>query len=403
MAKIRKFDNAAAARLKLPPDKRQADWFENLFEGRSLILSLSYKGTRSWSVLYYERAKPRRQKLGEFPKLSAKDARKAAREFDADKAVATARAGSFKEVSDNWLKRHVDESGLRSASEIRRHLTKYVLPKWEKRPFAEIKRREVNELLDEIVDQSGRTQADAVLATIRKLMRWHQSRDEDYVTPIVPDMRRDRRKPDERARKRTLTDDEIRIVWHAAEKMGPGFGAIVRLALLTGQRREKIASMKWDDVDDSGVWTIATEAREKGNAGSVKLPATALQIIYAQPQIKGNPHIFAATRNRDAVHFNSWGQRKRELDEALPADMPPWVIHDLRRTARTLMARAGVADNIAELTIGHKQSGMMAIYNLHQYEREKATALRSLATTVDRILHPDAKIVPFKRSRKKVS
>jgi integrase len=404
MAKIRKFDNATAARLKLPPGKQQEYWFENLFEGRSLVLGLSYRGTRTWSALYYdERAKPRRQKLGTFPEMSAKDARTAAREFDANKAIATAKAGTFKQVSDNWLKRHVDETGLRSAREIRRHLNTYVLPKWETRPFAGIRRRDVNELLDEIVDTSGVTQADAVLATIRKLMRWYQSRDEDYTSPIVSDMRRDKRRPDERARNRVLSDDEIRAVWKAAEAMGHGFGAIIRLALLTGQRREKIVSMKWSDIDDAGVWTIATEVREKGNAGAVKLPESALQIINAQPVLIGNSHVFASTDSRDAGHFNSWSQRKAELDKTLPADMPAWVIHDLRRTARTLMARAKVPDHIAELTLGHRQRGIQAVYNRHEYEAEKAEALISLSQMIDRILNPTSKVVPFRRSRRRRS
>src|SRR5262245_20496300 len=155
--------------------------FENLFEGRSLILSLSHGGTRSWSVMYYENGKARRRRLGLFPDMKTAAARKAARELDVQGAIAGARAGSFKEVAEHWFKRHVEGSRLRSAKEIRRHLEFYVYPRWSDRLFAEIRRRDVNELLDHIVDNHGRRQSDAILATIRHLMRWQQARDEDYV------------------------------------------------------------------------------------------------------------------------------------------------------------------------------------------------------------------------------
>ena len=83
----------------------------------------------------------------------------------------------------------------------------------------------------------------------------------------------------ERARKRILSDDEIRSVW---EVDGP-YGAILKLSLLTAQRRDKVASMCWQDVSDDGVWTLPTEPREKGNIGQVELPKVALDIIRTQP------------------------------------------------------------------------------------------------------------------------
>jgi hypothetical protein len=97
----------------------------------------------------------------------------------------------------------------------------------------------------------------------------------------VKGMRRDQRRPTERARDRILDDNEIRVLWKAAEESAT-FGAIVRLLLLTAQRREKIVTMKREDVRD-GRWIIATEAREKGNAGTLVLPQVALDIIEAQP------------------------------------------------------------------------------------------------------------------------
>ena len=135
----------------------------------------------------------------------------------------------------------------------------------------------------------------------------------------------------------------------SSETAGP-FGAIVKLLLLTGQRREKVASMMWSDIKD-GVWTIATEKREKGNAGVLRLPPVAVEIIAAQDEVVGNPYLFpgdergrrhkTADRSRPPC-FNGWSKSKIKLDARLPADMPSWTLHDLRRTARSLMSRAGV-------------------------------------------------------------
>ena len=88
-----------------------------------------------------------------------------------------------------------------------------------------------------------------------------------------------RSNPKERARDRILNDDEIRAVWKAAEANGT-FGAFVRLALLTGQRKDKVATMRWEDLDDA-VWHIPSEEREKGNAGDLELPQIAIEIINA--------------------------------------------------------------------------------------------------------------------------
>ena len=228
--------------------------------------------------------------------------------------------------------------------------------------------------------------ADGVLATLRSIMNWYATRDSDYNSPIVKGMRRDPRSARERARQRILNDDEIRALWKAAEISGP-FGAIVRLLLLTGQRREKVASAKWSDIKD-GVWTIATEKREKGNAGSLRLPSIAVEIIAAQDEIVGNPFVFPGnerkrqhkTADRSQLPcFNSWSKSKIEFDVRLPADMPSWTLHDLRRTARSLMSRAGIPRDHAERVLGHAIAGVEGVYDRHAYEDEKAAALAQLS------------------------
>lgn len=239
-------------------------------------------------------------------------------------------------------------------------------------------------------DDHGARQADHVLAVVRGISNWYASRHDSYAPPIVKGMRRTNAK--ERERSRTLSDDELRAIWKQAAANGT-FGALIRLLLLTGQRRDKVASMQWADIAD-GLWTIPGEAREKGNAGELLLPALALEIIEAQPRLGDNPHVFAG---RGDGPINGYSKSKRQFDAKLPADLAPWVLHDLRRTARSLMSRAGVRPDIAERVLGHKLQGVEGIYDRHRYRDEKADALARLATLIDGIVNPRENVVPMGR------
>src|SRR5262249_40560608 len=158
-----------------------------------------------------------------------------------------------------------------------------------------------------------------VLGVVSSICRWVETRDDDYMSPIRNGMRR--YSSIKNARNRILSDDKIRTLWSE----GGAYADLCKLALLTGQRREKVVTIRWQDLDGS-VWTIPTEPREKSNAGELTLAKIALEIINRQPRL--NDYVFAG---RGGGHFAAWKQRRGG-----------WTIHDLRRTAKSLMARAGV-------------------------------------------------------------
>ena len=285
--------------------------------------------------------------IGQTDKIDVDAARKRARTV-----IERVRAGlpafetppdknTFEDVAAQWLKRHVQAKGLRSEGEVTRLLKAHVFPRWKDRDILEIRRSHVTKLLDHVEDDHSAHQADAVLAVVRGIFNWFATRHDDFTPPTVKGMRRTNAK--ERARARTLDDAEICAIWAVAESNG-AFGAFVRLALLTGQRRAKLASMKWDDIDDNGVWTVAAETREKGNIGSVKLPKMALDIIAARPKLGDNVYVFAAGRGDG--HFNGYSKAKAQFDAKLPS-MPQWQVHDLRRTSRSLLSRTNVRPDIA--------------------------------------------------------
>ena len=165
-----------------PPSSGQVDYYDTGMP--RLVLRVNYGGAKVWRALYYLKkidkdgeviTVPTTHKLGRYPHMKLKQAREQARQFleDPQKALAQADEGSFREVAENFIKRHVEHEKLRSQPEIERVLKKYIYPKWEARPFREIRRSDVSLLLDQVVDNNGKRQADVCLAVIRKLMNWY--------------------------------------------------------------------------------------------------------------------------------------------------------------------------------------------------------------------------------------
>jgi integrase len=296
------------------------------------------------------------------------------------------------ERKGGWLKRYVDKKALRTAPEIKRLLNKFILPAWGDRAFTSIRRSDVNTLLDHVEDNNGARQADTVLEVVRSCMNWYATRHDDYVPPIVRGMNR-AASTKERERKRILSDDEIRKVWKLTERSGT-FGAIIQIALLTAQRRDKIVTMKWDDIKN-GIWTIPTDPREKGNAGALALPKAALDVINKQPKMVSNPHVFSG---RNSGYYNNLSRPKRNLDAQLK--IPAWTIHDVRRSSRSLLSRTGTPSEISEKIMGHVTPGVEGTYDRFTYDAEKKLALEKLASLIDGIIHQRENVVPMAKRKK---
>lgn len=367
---------------------------------RGLYVRITPKGARTWTIVARDpEGKQVWREVGDVDLMSLSDAREKARE-----GVARIKAGQsafeetaptppmpdlFPTVLDTFITRHVKKAGLRNAPEIERAFKKYVTPEWKERPFASIRRSDVTKLVDKIEDENGPVQADRTLAYLSKLFSWYQSREDDYVSPVVRGMRRTNAK--ERARDRVLSDEEIRALWSAASGAG-AFGAFLQLLLLTGQRRAKVMAMRWEDVSEDGVWTIPTEAREKGNPGTIKLPKMARDILAARTPVKDNPFVFPG-RGETAMALGD--KLKKDFDEI--TGFSDWRLHDLRRTAKTLMRRAGVSGEISERVLGHVIGGVEGVYDRYDYEAEKTAALEKLAGLVALILDPQDNVVQMGR------
>ena len=388
------FTDSWLKRLKTPRKTDQPNqwvYIETMQRGCGLMLVCSYGGAKTWRGLRYDRGRPDTERLGQYlpdtdRHMSLKEARGKAEEFwrDHKKFRAQAAPDSFQEVAEDWLARKVTGK-LRSAKDIRWQLDKYVHPKWRHLRFLDITRSDVVALLDDIEAAVGAPTCDKVLATLSSMMGWYATRHDHYLVPLVRGMRRHGLVQ----RERILTDDEITALW-AAEGM---FADTCRFLLLTGQRKGKIADLLWSDIDAAGTWKLRSAPREKGNIGRVVLPPMALDIVRRQPMISGEPRIFPLA---------DWSGAKAALDKQLRFDAS-WVIHDLRRTCRSLLARrqVGVLRDIAEAVLGHELRGVEGTYDRYDRFQEKSDALVRLAAEIERIVHPQPtdKVVQFAPSR----
>lgn len=281
-------------------------------------------------------------------------------------------------------------------------LERLVYPTLGDRPINDIRRSEIVRLLDTIEDESGPAAADKTLAFIRRVLNWHASRSDDFRTPIVPGM--SRTKPRERARARTLTDEEIRVVWKVAEGQG-AFGRLVRFLLLTGARRNEGAQATWGEIDGSD-WTLPA-ARNKTKVDLIRpLSKAALATLAEKPKGANEAAPVFSTDGKNPT--SGFSKFKLEFDKAVTAELrkhdpkaeplPNWTIHDCRRTARSLMSRAKVPTDHAERVLGHVIGGIRGTYDLYEYRDEKRDALRALATLVDRIISGRPTVVTLVRA-----
>lgn len=290
-------------------------------------------------------------------------------------------------VCQGWLERVAIKNQYRTAAEKKRVIAKYIVPHFKNRAFVDLRRSDITALLDYIEDHHGSFQADAVLSLLRAVALWVAKRDDAYQPPFVKGMARTSAKA--RARDRILTDDELRAVWHAADSTGT-HGVLVKLLLLTAQRRGVVLNMKWGDIDlASGVWNVPLEdERAKGTGGELRLPALALDIIRQQPRLVGHDYVLV----QRGMNLE---RAKKRLDQV--SGIHGYTLHDLRRTSRSLLPRAGVSTEVAERILGHAVRGVEGIYNRHDYFDEKGEGLARLAVLIRSIIDPPPdNVVPLR-------
>ncbi len=279
---------------------------------------------------------------------------------------------------DNLLDSYVDRvlGSKRSKPAQASAFDRLVRPKIGTRSIYDLTRADMAKLFDGIDDASGPVMADRTLAYLRKAFHWHQARDQNFISPIVKGLARTSTK--ERARSRTLTDNELRAIWTATEGQGT-FHLLIRFLLLTGARRTEGSAMTWNEIDGAD-WTLPA-ARNKVKVDLVRPLSKPAQAILASLPKAGR---FVFSTDHGETPISGFSKFKDKLDQQ--SGVTGWTPHDLRRTARTLMSRAGVNSDHAELCLGHVITGVRGTYDRHAYAAEKRAAFEALAELVRQIV-----------------
>jgi integrase len=380
-----KLDTKTIARLALPEGKTDVIHFDDAMPGFGFrIRSSGGALRRSWVVQYRRAGATRRLLLGSADVLGVEQARAAAKKAlgkvalgeDPQEQKATRRQRdqhTLKALIDDHLawKETSGRVRPRTLIQIRRYLTdaRYFGP-LRSMPVDAIQRRDVAARILTIARDSGAVTASRARSVLSSTFSWAMQCGLCEVNPVVGTLA-----PDEgvKPRERVLSDDELARVWRAAAD--DDFGRIVRLLVLTGQRRTEIGGMTWSEINlDRGLWTIPSSRTKNAREHTVPLPSLALSIIETVPRIVGREYLFGPR----ADGFTSWGRPKRLLDARLGDNVKQWTLHDLRRSFATRMCDLGVAPHVVEQILNHQSGhrrGPAGVYNRSPYEREVRAAM----------------------------
>jgi integrase len=371
-----------------------------------LYLVVQTSGAKSWALRYRVGPKQTTRKLtlGRYPAVGLSDARReaqsAARQVELGEDPAAAKQAQkaaaaiaendardkVKTLVDQFDRRHL--SKIRSGPHVRRFLDRFVLPAWGDRDIHEISKRDVLDLLDGIVDGGTPVTANRVLAAVRKFCNWLVERDvieRSPATGVKPPTK-------EKSRDRVLSDDEIRWLWKGTEVEGQPFGPMARMLLLTGQRLGEVVGMTEREIAGDN-WHLPATRTKNARAHDVPLSEAAQAVLAGVKRISGSKrYIFTTNGEAPVSGFDRAATRLRSRVEKIaaeergePVTVPLWTFHDMRRTCASGMARLGIPVAVTEAVLNHvsgSTSGIVAVYQRHDYASEKRAALEAWARYV---------------------
>lgn len=353
--------------------------------------------TRSYVLRYKVGGKERLHRLGQTTDMSAGDAVKAALDLrklvnrgedpvgEKHKAKAAAKAdeaNKFEKVCERFFaSSHVKQ--LRSAAKHESDMKRLVYPVFGERDITTIKRSEIAALRNTIDAKCGPSMAAKALANMRTIFNWFAADSDDYNSPIVRGMVKT--SIIKRKRQRILFDEELVAAWKAAEGT---YGALIKFILLTGCRPAEAQKMPWTEIKGN-LWTLPA-ARNKTKVDLIR-PLSDAALAVLPP--RHGAYVFPSPWSADEPIGNV-NRPHQDLKSRSATD--GWHRHDLRRTARSLMPRAGVPKEHAEQCLGHLLPGVEGIYNVYDYFNEKREAYVKLACLIDSLVDPQSNVVQLK-------
>ena len=370
---MRKALNAKTVESFKPSEKRY-EVHDLLCPGFSLRVYPT--GRKVFTVKYRYGLKQRRLPLGVYPRLSLSQARdnalEALRLVDGgiDPAARRRQLGMRVEtICDDFIRQYARPRN-RSWKEAERILQREFVAVHGQRDIREIQRPDILELMDAAIERGAAYQANRIHSNMRKLFNWCVERgivETSPVTGIKPPTR-------EQARDRVLVDGVIQLLLRACANEPYPYRQFVPLLLATAQRRGEVSKMRWSEIDlDAKVWVISAELSKNGKPHVVPLNDFALSLLGEVPRFADCDWVFTTTRRAPISGFS---KALRHIHAQ--SKTAEWRFHDLRRTAASGMARAGIAPHVVEKVLNHISgtiSGVAAVYNRYGYDAERRNAL----------------------------
>lgn len=432
---------AAVERLRPDADKR-LEIPDGLLPGLYLVIQPG--GAKSWAVRYRIGGKPKKLTIGGYPLFGVDKARAAARSAlmavqvgndpASDKRAAKrneAASDLFEDVARLFIERYAkpknrewrgqasllglapDPASAEAKDDPRKFVIRAGSPvaKLQGRRLASIRKRDILDILDGIIDRGRAVSANRVLTVLKRMFSWAVERDIIDASPTAAVKAPTAETP----RDRVLSDDELRAVWLAADEIGWPFGPAVKLLILTGQRRDEVGEMTWAEIDES-LWSIPAERAKNSRAHDVPLSGSALTILASVPRVAGERKFVFTTTGETPV--SGWSRAKTILDKKVLAilqkqakdrgekpeivELPHWTLHDLRRTTATGLARLGIDLPTVEKLLNHVSgsfAGVAGIYQRHSFADEKRRAVEAWASFVAALVtdQPKGNVTPIRR------
>lgn len=389
------------SKIKLVTGKSDQIFYDDEVTGFGLRVREG--GSRKWIFDYRLGGVKRRLVLGSAGAMDVDQARAKARKAHVavddgeDPAVekATKKAASallFSAVMEDYLAVAEKKMKARSFEECERHLRKHWSP-LHKLSISGVSRPVVAAHLRKIATDSGPVAADRARATLSAMYGWAIGEGLCETNPVIGTNTASDNEP----RDRILSDAELATIWKAVPN--DDYGRIVKLLLLTGQRREEIGGLRWSEIDDGDEALIALPSSRTKNSRPHDVPLSdiALAVLKDQKRIDGRDLVFGSGEGG----YSGWSRSKARLDAV--CNVKNWTLHDLRRTCATGMADLGVQPHIIEAVLNHvsgHKAGVAGIYNRSSYATEKRQALDLWAGHINVVRADGGNIVKMKRGRK---
>ncbi|MBK7022304.1 MAG: tyrosine-type recombinase/integrase [Sulfuritalea sp.] len=390
-------------------------------DGDGLTFTLSANLTASWVFRYRLGGKQREMTLGNYPTITLKKARELATDARGrvqqgvdvarekkEQKISLTTAGTVKQLCEEFYERTV-EGKIKRPDIIREQLDGDLIPKLGRMRIAEVKPMDIDGMIRAILERGSPVMANRVLATTKAVFSYAIRRHWIEQNPAAAFRRADAG-GEEKARTRALSDEELVALFKALQAAGSAFriyDLAVKLLLVTGVRVSELIEAPWAEFDleaDEPVWRIPAgriKTRKEMALRDFTIPLSPVVVEWLR-EIKrlsvASDYVFPARRRVSKLTMSpatmNWalGEVKHGLEH--------FTLHDLRRTARTHLARLGVSPHVAERCLNHKLPGINDTYDTHDYLSERRLALNGWADLLVRLDRGETgNVVPISRGK----